>query len=55
MLNDKNVKTLWNIFNMQNRLKQTIITWEKNVATNKKYILRKLDCFQTFTTPHSMF
>ena len=40
---------------MQNHLKQITITSEKIIATNKKYILRKLGSFKTFETPNLMF
>ena len=36
-------------------LKQITKTREKNIATNKKNILRKFGCFKIFATPNSMF
>ena len=42
MLNKMNVKNSWDSVRIKYQLKQIIKTREKNVATNKKCILRKM-------------
>ena len=42
------LQTVWNMFKMQNQFMQITISWEHTVATNNKYILRKMCLFQNF-------